>query len=306
MDYTKIKCVIFDLDNTLWNGNLTEDKSIVLKEISLKLMRFLDRHGILMSISSKNDFSLAINTLKKLNILNFFLLPQISYRPKYSSIQILSDRLKIDISNMLFIDDQIYELEEMKFNHPNIHCLDAKYLSVLYKDLNNINFITSAETKNRRKNYQTNLKINELLRTSTNIQDFHKSIKINLSIDVASLSDKNRIIELDERVTKLRLSSEKLNLISLEKMLHNIIESKLYTIKLSDKFGTYGIVGYYIMQENKLTQLILSCQLIVRNLSLDVIKLIILNEKKQNKAFYIAPEIYSPYMKFLLNSSFEL
>lgn len=302
MDYKKIKCVIFDLDDTLWIGSLTEKKSIVLKAISLKLIHFLDEHGILMSISSKNDFSLATKTLKELNIFDFFLLPQISYHPKCNSIQTLSNMLKIDVSNMLFIDDQIYELEEMKFNHPNIHCLNAKYLKNLYKDLNHTDFTISIETKSRRKNYQVNLKINELIKKSKNIQDFHRTIKINLNIHIASPIDKNRILELDERANKLRLSGEKLNAIFLEKILYNETTKQLYTIKLSDKFGQYGIVGFYIIQENKLTQLVLSCQLIIRNLALDVIKLIVSKEQKENKKLCFASESHSSYMNFLLHS----
>ena len=55
----KIKCVVWDLDHTIWDGVLIENDDVQLKENVVDVIKELDRRGILQSISSKNDYDLA-------------------------------------------------------------------------------------------------------------------------------------------------------------------------------------------------------------------------------------------------------
>jgi predicted enzyme involved in methoxymalonyl-ACP biosynthesis len=52
-DKQKIKCIVWDLDNTIWKGVLIEDKDITLREGVVDIIKTLDERGILQSISSK-------------------------------------------------------------------------------------------------------------------------------------------------------------------------------------------------------------------------------------------------------------
>lgn len=54
-DRKKIKCVVWDLDNTIWDGILLEDKTVVIKKSIKKIVKEIDRRGILQSIASRND-----------------------------------------------------------------------------------------------------------------------------------------------------------------------------------------------------------------------------------------------------------
>ena len=56
----KIKCVVWDLDNTLWNGVLLEDDTVSLREDVPDIINILDSRGILQSIASKNNYSHAM------------------------------------------------------------------------------------------------------------------------------------------------------------------------------------------------------------------------------------------------------
>jgi HAD superfamily phosphatase (TIGR01681 family) len=71
----KIKCVIWDLDNTLWRGVLLEDNNITLRPGILNIIQTLDERGILQSISSKNDYALGIAKLKEFGIDEYFFYP---------------------------------------------------------------------------------------------------------------------------------------------------------------------------------------------------------------------------------------
>ena len=54
-DKKKIKVVVFDLDETLWNGTLLEGDTLTLKSGIADVLRELDRRGILLSVASLND-----------------------------------------------------------------------------------------------------------------------------------------------------------------------------------------------------------------------------------------------------------
>lgn len=52
----KIKCVIWDLDNTIWDGVLSEDKEVKLNDNIKEIIEELDKRGILQSVASKNNY----------------------------------------------------------------------------------------------------------------------------------------------------------------------------------------------------------------------------------------------------------
>ena len=77
-----IKCIVWDLDNTIWNGTLLEDKDVHLRAEIYDFIRATDNRGILHSVASKNDRSLAIAKLEAFGLKDFFLVPQIGWSPK--------------------------------------------------------------------------------------------------------------------------------------------------------------------------------------------------------------------------------
>ncbi len=85
----KVKCVVWDLDNTLWDGILVEDgfEKLTLKPHIEGVIEQLDQRGILQSIASKNNHEDALAVLKRAGIDEFFLAPQISWLPKSEGIQ---------------------------------------------------------------------------------------------------------------------------------------------------------------------------------------------------------------------------
>ena len=64
---SKVKCIIFDLDNTLWDGVVLEGNTVLKPEV-LPLLKELDRRGSLMSISSKGDRETSMKELSKYGI----------------------------------------------------------------------------------------------------------------------------------------------------------------------------------------------------------------------------------------------
>ena len=95
-----IKCVVWDLDNTLWQGVLLEDESVTLTEGIREIIVELDKRGILQSVASKNEFNTAMKKLQQLGLDEYFLYPQISWNSKSSSIQAIAKALNIGYSQV--------------------------------------------------------------------------------------------------------------------------------------------------------------------------------------------------------------
>ena len=79
-----VKCVVWDLDDTLWSGTLLEDGAVSLRSTVAEIVKVLDSRGILHSIASKNDHDQAMGQLEKFGLAEYFLYPQINWNSKAS------------------------------------------------------------------------------------------------------------------------------------------------------------------------------------------------------------------------------
>src|SRR5271166_2218884 len=91
----KVKCVIWDLDQTAWDGILGEQDAdmVSLRPEVLRTMLAMDERGILQSVASKNDHDSAWRALDRLGVAHLFLYPQINWEPKSANIQQIATSL---------------------------------------------------------------------------------------------------------------------------------------------------------------------------------------------------------------------
>src|SRR5678815_3970601 len=115
--HKEVKCVVWDLDNTIWNGTLLESDVVRLKPKVADVIRELDSRGILQSIASKNNYEDAMTKLSELAIEQYFLYPEIHWNPKSESISNIQRNMNIGIDTILFIDDQPFERDEVSSSH---------------------------------------------------------------------------------------------------------------------------------------------------------------------------------------------
>jgi len=125
---SSIKCVVWDLDNTLWKGVLLEDENVELRPEVCRIIKALDERGILHSVASKNDYLYATAKLKEFGLLEYFLYPQISWNTKVKGIETIAASLNIGLDSIALIDDQAFERDEVTHTLPMIMCLDAANL----------------------------------------------------------------------------------------------------------------------------------------------------------------------------------
>tara|TARA_B110001452_G_scaffold259846_1_gene256682 strand:- start:1152 stop:1451 length:300 start_codon:yes stop_codon:yes gene_type:complete len=78
----KVKLIIWDLDDTLWEGTLAEGDTLHLSEFRAEVIRSLNTHGVVNAICSKNNFEMAEERLNQLGLWDEFVFPKISFSPK--------------------------------------------------------------------------------------------------------------------------------------------------------------------------------------------------------------------------------
>ncbi len=260
----KVKCVVWDLDNTLWDGILVEDGSsnLRLKPGIRDMMIELDRRGILQSVASKNNFSEAMDVLKAWGLEQYFLFPQISWNPKSESVSAIIKGMNIGEDTVLFIDDSSFELEEVQSVHPKVRVLKAEeYTGLLSRP--EFDVPVTAESANRRKMYQ--LESERQVIADSFGDDFRAFLKhCNIRVGLASMTKENiaRVHELTQRTNQMNFSGNRYDRARLEEILASS-HLDTYVIKCEDKFGSYGVVGFAIVdsREPRLTDLMFSCRI---------------------------------------------
>ena len=147
-----IKCVVWDLDNTVWDGILLEDREVRLRPHVVHILKTLDERGILHSIASRNDHDTAMAKLKEFGLDDYFLYPQINWNSKAASIAQIAKDVNIGLDAVAFVDDQPFEREEVAFTHRQVLCLDSALLDdLLDRPEFNPRFITEDSRQRRRK-----------------------------------------------------------------------------------------------------------------------------------------------------------
>jgi FkbH-like protein len=274
----KIKCVVWDLDNTIWDGTLLESKDVKLNDTAVKIIKILDDRGILQSISSKNNHNDAIAKLKEFGLEQYFLYPKINWQPKSQSIDEIVKNLNIGIDSFAFIDDQAFELDEVKFSLPEVWCINVDDISHILEMPQFMPRFITEDSKKRRLMYQSDIERNFLEeKFQGSKEDFLRTLDMKFTVSNASEEDLKRAEELTIRTHQLNTtgytySYDELNQFRLSD------SHKLLISELTDKYGSYGKIGLILLNtlptEWSIKLLLTSCRVISRGVGSVFITLI--------------------------------
>ena len=243
-----IKCVVWDLDNTLWHGVLLEDERVSLRPEVMEIIQELDRRGILNSIASKNEHTTAMAKLKELGIDEYFLYPQINWNAKGTSVKEIAKSINIGIDTLAFIDDQPFELEEVAFSAPEVLCIDvAKLSTLLAMPEMNPRFITD-DSQKRRSMYLSDIARDQAEKEFVGPnEDFLATLKMVFTISPAREEDLRRAEELTVRTHQLNTTGYTYSYEELSQISQSD-QYKLFISSLEDKYGTYGKIGLTLVE----------------------------------------------------------
>lgn len=286
-----VKCIVFDLDNTIWNGTLDANDDVKLNENIIEYIKSAFRNGIVLAIASKNDYNQAHKKIVELGIDQYFYKFYISWDDKYKAIKDLANRLNISVEHILFIDDSDIELSEALYYIPTLQILNVKNITILNRYLNNTTVLTD-EAINRNKIYKI-LEQRKKKEQQMSKKEFLKYCNIKISIYKANENDFYRINELLSRTNQMNLNNKILSVDELKKI-NQKEEYTIFSIKMTDIFADYGIVGTVIIKEKsdtiEIKYFAISCKVEGRNIgkkAIEHIKKIARKNKKNIEAKYI-------------------
>ncbi|OXM58513.1 hypothetical protein CFP71_02945 [Amycolatopsis thailandensis] len=242
-----VKCLVWDLDDTLWDGVLAESDEVVLKPAAIELLTCLDRRGILHSVASRNDRDIASAKLEALGIADYFLFPQFGWGPKSGSVRTVAEHLRFDLAAMAFVDDNPVELAEVSRKLPSVRCYRHDEIAALAGLPEFTPAVITEESARRRGSYLAASR-RETSRTEFDgtDADFVRDLDVVMKIAVAEPADLDRVAELTARTTQMNATG----VVHTHEDLRAILadgSADILIAEVTDRFGAYGKAGVVVV-----------------------------------------------------------
>lgn len=284
-----IKCVVWDLDNTLWDGVLLEDEQVMLRAGVVDVIKTLDSRGILQSVASKNSYESATAKLQQFGVSEYFLYPQINWNSKASSIREIARLINIGVDTIAFVDDQAFERDEVAFALPEVLCIDALHVPTLV-DLPEMmpRFVTE-DSARRRGMYQADIQRNQAEKDFVGPDEaFLATLGMVFSITSACEDDLQRAEELTIRTHQLNSTGYTYSYEELDTFRQSD-RHKLFIAGLDDRYGTYGKIGLALIECQPelwtLKLLLMSCRVMSRGVGTVMVNYLMGLAREQNVRF---------------------
>jgi len=263
-----VKLVIWDLDETLWEGTLLEGDDVRPRPEAVKAIETLDQRGVLHSIASRNDPETARAKLRELGLADYFLYPQIGWSAKSVGIREVVETINIGFDAVAFVDDQPFEREEVAHALPEILTVDAADVAGLPERPELMPRFITDESAIRRKMYQADAARNQAQEEFVGPEEeFLAELGMKFTIAPARQEDLQRAEELTVRTNQLNSTGVTYSYEELDQ-LRQSDDHLLLVASLDDKYGTYGKIGLALVEKGaetwSLQLLLMSCRVMAR------------------------------------------
>ena len=328
---TNKKCIVLDLDNTLWGGIIGEDgfDGIELGHSSngkafvdfQKELLSLWNHGIILAINSKNNFDDAMKVINEhpnmiLRKKNFASI-QINWDDKAQNLKQIAEELNIGLNSIAFFDDDKINRERIRQEFPEVLTIEApddpSQFSLILKNLNDFNVLQRTDEDIKRgQMYAQQKERKELEKSISNLDDFLEQLDIKVKM-------KNSSEFLIPRISQLTLKTNQFNLTTRryqEEEIRNFTNDHKFIVgcaQVLDKFGDNGITGVYIINKQdkiwSIDTFLLSCRIMGRGVENGILSQILIDAKhngvKEIRANFIPTQKNKPAENFLPDFGFK-
>jgi FkbH-like protein len=252
-----IKLIIWDLDDTLWQGTLADGDEVVLHEGRATLIRAFNARGVVSSICSKNDMMTAKAQLCQMGLWDQFVFSRIAFAPKPEAIQQIIADMLLRPANVLFVDDNPQNLAGAKHLLPDLNLLDARSVEA-DATLEALLATLPERGASRLADYRTlERKVADREQCSTSNEDFLCQCDIRASAPflMDNLDFVDRIVELVNRSNQLNYTSSRVEAAALSTAIVDVVSYDSWSIFAWDRYGDYGLVGF-VMADRRTKHLI--------------------------------------------------
>lgn len=284
-----VKCVVTDLDNTLWGGILGDDG---LEGIELDpfghgepyhrlqhYLRDLKRRGVVLAVCSKNDHDTAIRpfrehpemVLREEDVAVFVA----NWGPKPDNIRLIGDTLQIGLDSIVFLDDSPFERQLVRETLPEVLVPElpddpADYVRVLCE----LNLFETAsysdEDRRRAEWYRENAVRAQARAAVTDIGEYLASLDMRAAMRPFDAWALPRVAQLIQRSNQFNLTTRRYTLPECEAMMVGDGSVHGFYLTLADKFGDNGLVSVIVLRERpgtlEIDTWLMSCRVLGRGL----------------------------------------
>ncbi len=260
----KIKLLIWDLDDTFWSGTLAEGGVEERAEVT-GLVKTMAGRGILNSVCSKNDYEQAKAKLVALGIWEYFVFPKIKFAPKGMMIRDIIELCQLRAASVLFIEDNPININEATHYNTGLQVCGPEDIESLLDDkrcrgkpdpnLERLARYKVLEQKHldRKSDDSENV---DFLRQSEICISFHEDVEAEFP----------RIHDLVNRTNQLNFTknrwpeseAEAISVFRRELAAH--FDSQFGYVKVSDRYGQYGICGFFLIRNGDCHHFTFSCR----------------------------------------------
>ncbi|MFC1730982.1 HAD-IIIC family phosphatase [candidate division KSB1 bacterium] len=281
------KCIVLDCDNTLWGGIIGDDglEGIELGpegvgEAFYRFQQFLmqlKERGYIITVCSKNEYENAIlpfrehpNMVLKEDDITLFVA---NWNNKPSNIEYIAEVLNIGLDSMIFIDDSVFERNQVRELLPQIIVPEmpedpAEYIRALDSEGIFETISTSEEDKDRTKMYKAQAARSIEAVKFRNVDDFLVSLQMQVTFNRFDKLNLPRAVQLMQRSNQFNLRTQRFSESQCVEFMKNTGSFYPVYVKLKDKYGDNGLIGV-VCTEYKgdslfISEFVMSCRVLKR------------------------------------------
>lgn len=288
------KCLVLDLDNTLWGGVLGEDgingiqvdgdypgKAFHLWNEGLKELM---NDGVILAICSKNNEAdvEALFAAREMPLkMEDFACKRINWKDKATNIRTIADELNIGLDSMVFVDDNPTERELIRQQLPMVSVPEwpaqpyelPTFYAQLVKEYFSVYTLTE-EDKKKTEQYRQNANRAQLQAQFTDMTDFLRSLDMQLTIASATEITIPRIAQMTQKTNQFNLTTKRYTESDIRTLLAN--GAQIWTLAVADRFGDNGITGLMIMTaDGEIDTMLMSCRVLGKGIEEAFVKTVL-------------------------------
>jgi len=319
------KCVVLDADNTLWGGIVGEDgidgiqigdefPGSAFRDFQ-KLLLGWRNQGVLLAVASKNNeadvwevFDKHSGMVLRREHLSAW---QINWLPKAENIPLIARALNIGTDSLVFIDDNPMEVAYMRDARPEVTTIlvpsEPAEMVAAMQALTLFDQLEVTDEDRKRADMMRAERDRDVLSAQINHTDFLQALDLKVDLFRAKTEDLGRITQLINKTNQFNLTTIRRTLDEVRE-LANSDDWRLYGLRVTDKFGEYGLTGVIIAKISldrrlwTIDSLLMSCRVLGRGVETALIGAMADDARAEGAVAFAASFI--PTAKNALSASF--
>jgi FkbH-like protein len=327
------KCLVVDLDNTLWGGILGEDgydgiqighefPGNAFRELQQAVLDLYHR-GIILAICSKNNEADVLRVLEQhpdmLLRPQHFASVQINWDDKATNLRRIAQDLNIGLDSLAFWDDNPAERSLVRQMLPEVLVIDlpdhpSEYAPALRRIVEFETLMLSDEDRQRGAMYRAQAERQRLQATAESLESYYASLDMRLEIGLADSHSIPRIAQLTQKTNQFNLTSRRYSQTEIAQMAADP-NWRIYGLRLKDRFGDNGLAGVAILRSQdrgtwEIDTFLLSCRILGRTVETAFLAFVLRQAKDAGgtrmEGWFLPTKRNAPAKQFYGQHGFEL